>query len=160
MIQELARETAVHAPRAVPPSSGIETSLSSATPWRMAILFLAEETSLPGVAKVLVTKQVTPTLFTWCPSDTGVSVWKVKTGPAVLSPKPRPWRHHGAMAVTTRLVTADDTSVVRQIPIPSSFHGPSHSSAFLHRIIVAPPSRHNEARPPRHGAFCASGAPR
>ena len=38
----------------------------------------------------------------------------MKTGPAVLSPKPRPWRHRGAMAVTAKPATADDdTPVVR-----------------------------------------------
>ena len=48
---------------------------------------------LSRVSKVLATKQATPASFTWRLSDTGVSAWKVKTGPAVLSPKPQPWRH-------------------------------------------------------------------
>ena len=87
--------------------------ITAASDSRLPILFLVEGTSLPGVAKVLVTEQVTTALFTWCPSDTGVSAWKVKTAPAVLSPTPRPWRHRGAMAVTARLVTVDDTPMVR-----------------------------------------------
>ena len=82
-------------------------------------LFLVEGTSFPGFAKVLVTNQVTPALFTWLPSDTGVSDWKMKTGPAVLSPKPQPWRHRGAMAVTARLITGDDTPVVRHPSAPA-----------------------------------------
>ena len=64
-------------------------------------------------------QQATPASFTRYPSDTGVSAWKVKTGPAVLSPKPRPWRHHGAVAVTAGLVTADDTPVVRHPGAPA-----------------------------------------
>ena len=68
----------------------IETPFSFGALWRMVILFLVEGGSLPGFAEVLVTKQVSPALFSWCPSDTGVSAWKVKTGPAVLNPKPRP----------------------------------------------------------------------
>jgi hypothetical protein len=41
----------------------------------MAVLFLVEGTSLPGVAKVLVAEPVALPLFTWFPSDTGVPAW-------------------------------------------------------------------------------------
>ena len=144
-----ARETPEHAPRVLPPFSGIETLFSSATLRGVAILFLVEEGSLPGVAKVLVTKQATATLFTWCPSDTvGRSAGlEGEDGPGGSEPEAAavtpPWRHgrdYEARHRRRHIICASSRSsrppsTVRFTP-PCSF-------------AVASPSRHNEARLPR-----------
>ena len=121
---------------------------------RVLFLFKGTPPSRVVANKVLVTKQATTALFTWFPSDTGVSAWKVKTGPAVLSPKPRPWRHRGAMAVTARFVTVDETPVVRHpdpVLLCTVRFTPPRSFA------VASPSRHNEARSPSTAHFALRG---
>ena len=72
-----------------------------------------------------------------------------------MSPKLRPWRHRcGAMAVTARLATADDTPVgasSRSCP-PSTFRFTSPRS-----FAAAPPSRHNEDRSPSTAHFALRG---
>ena len=100
-------------PRAVPPSSGIETSFYSTgcVEWRFYSSLRGP--SFPG-SKMLATQSLY--LFNECPSDTEVSAWKVQDGPGGFESEAAAWRHkNDVTTVTARLVTADDstTTVVR-----------------------------------------------
>ena len=95
----------------------------------------------------------------YCSGPTGPSMFRADLFLQVLSPEPRPrsWRHRcGAMAVTARLVTADDTPVgassSRSRP---PFPGPIHSFSFLRRSV--PLTADEAARFPRTACFALRG---